>query len=125
MKIPLEITYRGLQPSDVIDEVIRKQVAALERRYDRIMACRVSVEAPHRHQKSGNRFRVRVDLTVPGKEIVAGRSHEADGAHEDLRVALRDAFRACRRQLQDHARVRRGDVKAHALIPPEETAAAS
>jgi ribosome-associated translation inhibitor RaiA len=42
---------------------------------------------------------VRIDLKVPGKEIVVNRDHD-----EDIYVALRDAFDVARRQLEDHAR---------------------
>jgi ribosome-associated translation inhibitor RaiA len=111
MKIPIEISYRGLEPSPAIEDAIHKRVAKLEKRFGRIMTCRVSVEAPHQRHRRGTRYRVRIDLTVPGAELVAGRAHEIDGAHEDVQVAIRDAFRACSRQLQDQVRVRRGDVK--------------
>lgn len=113
MRIPVEVTYRGLEPSPAIEEAIDKRVATLERYYNRITGCKVSVEAPHRSHRRGIRFRVRVDLTIPGAEIVA-HSHDEDGAHEDLQVAIRDAFRACRRQLQDEVRLQRGYVKAPA-----------
>ena len=113
MRIPVEVTYRGLEPNPAIEEAIDKRVSTLEKYYDRITGCRVSVEAPHRSHRRGMRFRVRVDLTIPGAEIVA-ESHEEDGAHEDLHVAIRDAFRACRRQLQDEVSLQRGYVKAPA-----------
>jgi ribosome-associated translation inhibitor RaiA len=67
------------------------------------------LEAPHRHKHQGKLFSVRLDVTVPGKEIVA--NHEQ---HEDMYVALRNAFNAARRQLDAHASIQRGDVKNHA-----------
>lgn len=106
----VEVTYRDLDPSPAIEQSIQRQLAALEKRYGRITGCRVSVEAPHRRHRRGTRYRVRVDLTIPGAELVAGRAHEADGAHEDIQVAIRDAFRACRRQLQDAIDLRRSAV---------------
>jgi cold shock CspA family protein len=72
------------------------------------------VAAPHRHHRKGVRYNVRIDLTVPGREIVVNRDQQLDHAHEDVFVAIRDAFRAVRRRLEDHARRQRGDVKAHA-----------
>jgi cold shock CspA family protein len=75
----------------------------------------VAVETPHRHHHRGNLFHVRIDITVPGRELVVGRSPAAHHAHEDVYVAIRDAFRAAARQLEDHARLVRGEVKTHAV----------
>jgi len=77
----------------------------------------VTVESPHQHRHQGNLFDVRIDITAPDTEIVIERAHPRDHAHEDPYVALRDAFRAARRKLQDYERARRGDVKAHAGLP--------
>lgn len=71
------------------------------------------VEAPHSHHRKGNLYHIRVDIGVPGGEIVANRDPAANGAHEDVYVAIRDAFDAAKRQLQDYARRQRGDVKTH------------
>jgi cold shock CspA family protein len=69
------------------------------------------IEVPHKHKHQGRSFDVRLDLTVPGKELVVNR--EAD---EDVYVALRDAFDAAKRQLDDYGRRQRGDIKAHAPV---------
>jgi hypothetical protein len=74
----------------------------------------VVVALPHRHHRSGRLWSIRVDVVVPGADIVVNRDHPLDHAHEDVHVALRDAFLAARRQLEDHARRRRGAVKRHA-----------
>lgn len=88
-------------------------VDELESIFDRIVSCHVVVEAPHRHHQGGL-YAVRVELGVPGEHIVAGRSPAEHAAHADAHVAVRDAFRAVRRQLEDHIRRARGDVKSHA-----------
>jgi hypothetical protein len=80
------------------------------------VSCRVVIEAPKR-RRHGDLFRVRVDLKVPGKEIVVKRDPAEHHAHEDIYVAIRDCFDAVRRQLEDHLRRRRGDVKAHEFPP--------
>jgi hypothetical protein len=72
------------------------------------------VEQPHRHHRKGAHFHVRIDLSVPGAELVVGRDPPKHDAHADFNVALRDAFRAARRELQDYARTKRGEVKQHA-----------
>lgn len=117
MQIPLEITYRHIEASTALEEKIRQRVAKLERFNSRITSCRVIVEAPHQHQHQGNRFHVRIDITVPGNEIVVSRDPEARQDHQDAYVAVRDAFNAAERQLEDHTRRRRGKIKSHAAPP--------
>lgn len=113
MQIPLQITFRGMDPSDAIANQIRDKARRLERFHGRITSCRVVVDAPHRHHYKGVVYRVNVDLSVPGGEIVASRERGLDHAHEDVHVAIRDAFAAAIRQLEDHSRRKRGDVKTH------------
>lgn len=113
MLIPLEIHFRNMDPSAAIEEAVRKRAAKLEQFADVIVSCRVTVEAPHKHHRQGNLYAVAVDLRYPGGEVVASREPSARKSHQDFQVALRDAFKAARRQLQDRTRKRRGDVKAH------------
>lgn len=113
MKLPLQIAFRNIDPSPAIEAEIRKRAARLDRFHGRIMGCQVTVEARHRHRHKGKLYNVRVHLTVPGMEISGTHSRPKDHAHEDVYVAIRDAFDAVTRQLEDHARVARGDVKAH------------
>jgi ribosomal subunit interface protein len=101
MQIPVDITFKDFAPSEALRARIQEHVAKLEQHFLRITRCEVAVELPHRHHHNGRRFRVRIRLTVPGAELVA-HSDEVDGAHEDAYVALRDAFLAIRRQLDDH-----------------------
>jgi ribosomal subunit interface protein len=112
MQVPLQISFHDVPQSEALETRIRDKAARLEAFYPRIMSCRVAVEASHRHKHQGKHFAVRVDLRVPGKEIVANRDH-----HEDVYVALREAFDAAKRQLEEYAKVQRGDVKTH-VTPP-------
>lgn len=112
MKLPVQITARHMSLSEAAEAAIREKAAKLDTFYDRIMSCRVAVEAPHRSQHNGVLYNVRIDLTVPGAELVVRRE-----PHEDLYVAIRDAFAAARRQLQNHVRKQRGEVKAHEEVP--------
>jgi ribosome-associated translation inhibitor RaiA/cold shock CspA family protein len=113
MQIPLEISFHNLDRSAALEARVRELAARLERFSQQIIHCHVTLEAPHRHHHQGNLFDVNLRITVPGSEIVVHRAHPADQAHEDPYVALRDAFRAARRRLQDYERERRGDVKTH------------
>ncbi len=115
MQLPLQITFRGMAASPAFEDQIRRRAEELDRFYDRIMACRVVVESAHRHQRKGRIHHVRVELTVPGGEIVVKRDPPEHHGHEDLQVAIRDAFDAARRQLEDHVRRSRGQTKAHEL----------
>ncbi|HET6614124.1 MAG TPA: HPF/RaiA family ribosome-associated protein [Kofleriaceae bacterium] len=99
MRISPEITFRNLEPTDALRNTIQKKVADLDRHAGGLIACRVAVEAPHRRHRHGNIYRVRVDVSVPGEELVAGKAVAKDGAHEDLYVAIRDSFRAVRREV--------------------------
>lgn len=113
MKLPLQIVWRDIDQSDAIEDAIREKAGKLEQYYDGIMACRVAVEAPHKHRNKGRLYRIRLDITVPGSEIVVKRSPSEHGAHEDIYVAIRDAFDEARRQLQDYNRRQQGKVKRH------------
>jgi ribosome-associated translation inhibitor RaiA/cold shock CspA family protein len=114
MQIPLEIVFRNMEPSPAVEGRIRSLAARLEKFSPHIIHCHVVVEAPHRHQHQGRLFDVALRITVPGDEIAIQRADQPDQAHEDVYVALRDAFRAARRQLQDYERRRRQQVKFHA-----------
>jgi cold shock CspA family protein len=117
MQMPLQITFHQMSPSPALEADIRRRAQQLEEFFDRIVSCRVLVEAPHHHHHQGRLYRVRVDLGVPGEHLVVGRSPDEHGAHEDAHVAVRDSFRAARRQLEDYVRQQRGDVKSH-VAPP-------
>lgn len=113
MQVPLEITFRGIPHSDAAETRIREKAAKLEHFCDNIISCKVTVERGHHHQHQGNLFHVRIDISVPNKHIVVSREHHDKQAHEDLYVALRDAFDVAKRQLEEHVRIQRGEVKSH------------
>lgn len=117
MKIPLQITFNNMEPSDAVEAKIREKVVNLEHFAGEIMSCRVIVDAPHKHHHKGNIYAVKIDITLPGEEIIADRNPAQDHAHEDVYVAIRDAFNAARRQLEDHVRKRRNKVKTHDTLP--------
>jgi ribosomal subunit interface protein len=109
MQIPLQITMRDMDRSDALDTAIREHAAKLEQFHSRITRCRVTVEQMRKHHQQGRHFAVKIDLRLPGKEIVATRDHD-----EDVYIAVRDAFDSAKRQLEETARELRGDVKTHA-----------
>jgi len=117
MQIPLQITFRDMEPSDAVEAKLREKADNLERFAEHITSCRVIVEAPHKHHHKGNIYGVKIDITLPGDEIIVNRHPEQNHAHEDVYVAIRDAFDAARRQLEDYVRIRRNKVKVHETEP--------
>jgi cold shock CspA family protein len=113
MQLPLQIAFHNLPPSETLEAVIRENAAKLDEFYNHVMRCRVVIDVPHQHHRDGNLYQVRIDLTVPGGEIVVNREPSLHEANKDFRQAVRDAFDAVRRQLEDFARRQRGAVKHH------------
>ncbi len=112
MELPVQIVVRNASISKVAKDNILNKAEKLDSFYDRIISCRVAVEAPHRHKQKGLLYNVRIDITVPGGELVVKRE-----PNEDVYVAIRDAFDAARRQLQAYARRQRQEVKTHGGAP--------
>lgn len=113
MHMPLQITFRHMDPSPALEARIRKEAARLDKFHEHIMSCRVVVEAPHQHHHKGNLYHLSIDLKAPRKEMAVTREHHADHAHEDIYVVIRDAFDAMQRQIEDYARRQRSEVKTH------------
>jgi ribosome-associated translation inhibitor RaiA len=109
MRVPLQITVLNLPHSAALETRVRKMADKLEKFHARIVSCRVNIEELRRHRSRGRLFHVRVDLRIPGKEIVSNHRHA-----KDPYLALRDSFLSLRRQLEEVARVGRGEVKRHA-----------
>jgi cold shock CspA family protein len=135
MQLEPIITFRRVPGSAAVEADVRKRLAKLDTYCPWIMGARVLIEPAERHHRDGNRYHVRIDLTVPDEEIVVSheaslrpaarataalktrKQDEAGRAHRYLGVAVREAFALARRRLQDYARRRRGSVKAHAPAP--------
>ena len=111
MEKPLQITIRGMEHSEALDAHIREKALKLEEFYPRMIGCHVTVDEPHRHHQQGGQLEVRIDIHLPGHaHVVVNRQHS-----DDVYVALRDAFDAAKRQLEEHIRLQRGDTKAHPI----------
>lgn len=105
---PIQTVFRHLERTQAIENDIEKHAKKLGQFFDHIMNCQVAIEAYHRHHK-GNIYHVRIDLNVPHHELVVNRDPTENHAHEDLYVAIRDAFDAMKRQLQEHAQKLHGE----------------
>lgn len=104
----LQITCKDIPLTPAVESNIRKKAEKLKKFYDRIINCRVVIELPQKHKHQGKLYNVRIDVSVPGKELVVTRKID-----QDIYVAVRDAFAALTRQLEEHARKRQGNVKTH------------
>lgn len=114
MQIPLQVTFKNMDSSPAVEARIREKASMLERFSSHVTGCRVVVEAPHRRGRKGKLYQVTVHATMPrGIDIVASHRHRNDHRHEDIYVAIHDAFDAAARQIEDAARKLRGDVKQH------------
>ena len=100
MEVPLDLAFRNMDPSDSVAERVREKAVKLSQYCDRIHGCRVVVEAPHRHHHKGKIYKVSVEIDVPGQRLVVNRSPGKKQAHEDVYVAIRDAFNDARRLLE-------------------------
>jgi cold shock CspA family protein len=128
---PVQVTFRNIQPREALEEAVRERAAWLETFYPDIVGCRVLIETPHRHREQGQHVRVCIELSLPGKDVVVNheptlhgtlkdveeeahhKDDDIEAVHKYVEVAVREAFDAARRRLQDGARRQRGDVKAH------------
>jgi cold shock CspA family protein len=116
MQTPLEIAFHNLQPSESLEADIRKRVAKLEKLYDRLVGCRVSIEALHKQHRTGNIYEVHIVLMVPGYDLAVSREpHKAKEryANPNVRTSVRDAFQAAERQLKAFKAKQRGETKPH------------
>jgi ribosome-associated translation inhibitor RaiA len=116
MDVPVEIVFHNMSSSPTVEAEIRERVEKLDRLYDHLIGCRVSVELLHRRHKTGNLYDVHIDMRVPGNELAVTREpHRAREkfANPDVGVAVRDAFRAAERRLVDFKRKQHGEVKVH------------
>jgi len=113
MQTQPQVSFDDIPIDAAVRDAVLRHIDELESTYDRITGCHVVVAQPHRHHRAGRLHSVRIDLIVPGAEIVVNRNHPLDHAHEDVFLALRDSFNAVRRHLEDHVRHLRGAEKPH------------
>jgi ribosomal subunit interface protein len=113
MSLPLEIIFHNMDKSDAVESRVREKSEHLEKLDERLISCRVTIEAPHKSHRKGNMYQVRIQLDVPHGPIVVSHEPGDVHAHKDVYLAIRDAFHAAERQLKDYRQKLRGDVKTH------------
>jgi cold shock CspA family protein len=112
MNVPVELTFRDVPKTDAIEALVLRHASSLERFCDHVSSCRIAIERPQCHQRAGNPYRVRIDVTVPpGHELVVSQDPLDNDLHADLTTVINHAFKAMRRRLQRLVDAQRGDVK--------------
>jgi len=111
MQVPIELSFHGCDHSDALEGEIHARVAKIEEYYGRIMSCRVVVELPHKSHNQGKRFHINVDMSLPGAGHATHHDHGTNPAHEDVHVAVRDAFNAVEQQVKKIVGKRRDDER--------------
>jgi ribosome-associated translation inhibitor RaiA/cold shock CspA family protein len=113
MQTPLQLSFKNVEHSERAEAQIRERVDRLEQMHGGLISCHVYVEAPHKHHRQGNLYEVRIEAHVPGADFAVSNKPGDMNAHEDLNVAIRDAFDAMDRQLKRRRRKITGEVKTH------------
>lgn len=119
------VAFHNMEPSADLEADIRKRIAKIEQRFDRMIGIRVAVEADHRQHRTGNVVDVRIELSLPGKDVVVSREPKKAKekyANPDAHTSVRDAFRALERRLKSQKQIQRGDVKPHDAPVPGRVA---
>lgn len=115
MQVPVQLSFHGCDHSDALEDEIQARVAKIEEHFGRITSCRVVVELPHKSHTQGKLFHINIDMSLPGAGHLLRQDHGNDHAHEDVHVAVRDAFNAIEHQLEKIVGKRRDEErKAHA-----------
>lgn len=112
MQTPVRIQFQNMEQSEAVEATIHKRVDKLEHLYPTIQSCRVVVSAPSIKKQHGGIFHTRIDLHIPGRDIVVNRSPGQHHAHTDVYVSIRDAFDTAQRQLEETVKTMQGKVKS-------------
>lgn len=114
MQVPLDISFQNSEPSEAIRAEVEKHATRLERFSDRITSCNVTVVAPQTRHRKGDLFKIDIRIAMPGhKDVIVTKTHGDAPEHEHFAVAIKDAFGAAQRQIEDAVREMRGQVKPH------------
>jgi ribosomal subunit interface protein len=111
MQQPIQITFKDLDHSEPLNELIHEKANKLQQFFDNITSCHVVIEQTQKNKHQGKLNNIRIHLGVPGKDIIVNHNE-----NENLFIAVRDAFDSTRRQLEDYARKTKGEVKPQAAI---------
>ena len=101
MQVPLDITFQNSEPSETIRSEVERQAKRLEKFHDRITSCHVTVVAPTMRRRKGELFAINIRVAIPHHNILVSKTHGDAPEHEHVMVAIKDAFAAAQRQIED------------------------
>jgi ribosome-associated translation inhibitor RaiA len=112
----VEVHFHGIEKSDAVEQRVREKIAKLQRHFERMTSCRVAIEATQRNPQKPKVYQIRIEIGVPRRRpIVIGHERTGSHANEELGLAIRDAFEAAMRKVDDtiakvtqRARIERG-----------------
>lgn len=111
-----QVLFRNIEHSDAVQEAVLKRVEKLERFSDQIQSMRVILESPHNNHHKGKVYHVGVEALIPNHDIVVSHDQHDNHEHEDIYVAIRDAFNALERRLKSvSGKQRRNDRHSRKL----------
>lgn len=113
MQIPLQVVFRHMNNSPMLEHAIREKAKKLETYCQDIVSCRVVVDMPNHHHPSGNVYVIQIQIKVPGREIIVSAEPAQHPDCDEINAVLQDAFDSARRQLADYAQEHRGEIKTH------------
>ena len=117
MQVPLQITFRNMKGTALMESYIRERATKLDDICETLISCRVVLEAPYKHKLKGHLYHASVEITLPKEVIVVNREPDLHQAHQNEHVTVRDAFDAVQRQLLDFIASQKGQVKTHESTP--------
>ncbi|MBI5431748.1 MAG: RNA polymerase subunit sigma-54 [Planctomycetes bacterium] len=117
MQVPTRVMFDGIGRSEALEALCLRAALKLERFHDHMTSCSVIVTRPHRRHVQGDAWEIRVHVLLPTGEIVTRATATETADRRNLGPALRRAFHAARRRIQDVLRRQRGDIKTHAPRP--------
>ncbi len=95
-----QVVFHNIDQSNAIADAVNKRIEKLERYCDQIITGRVVLDSPHNNHHKGKVYSVGLEIHTPIKEVRVNQDQHDNHAHEDLYVAIRDAFNAAERQLK-------------------------
>lgn len=105
METLVKVTFHQIDHSNAVEMVIRKKAEQLKKVLPRLTSISVLLEPAFYRHRHGNQYKVKIQILVPGGEVVVDRAGKGDESHENIYAAIRDAFAAAKRRLEDYANV--------------------
>ena len=95
-----QVVYHNIDQTEAISEAVQKRIEKLERYCDHIINGRVVLDSPHNNHHKGKVYSVTLEIHTPELEVHVNQDQHDNRAHEDLYIAIRDAFNAAERQFK-------------------------